>query len=432
MAGWQHAAEALEGRTLLAAICAQEEWEKALSLHATMWSPNLIVHNALCRRLPWRAGLSLTHMARRLEPDIISYNSMVHTCDKARQWQQALRCLRGARTRLLEATVITCCSAMSACLALAWHCTLQIAAEMQRCFLQPDDASSNLLTAAFAKAHAWANAIGSSGVTGLNVAMAAYVRASERHKALDLFARSTSHDLVTYNTALHACAMGGWWQLALELLRRARRRRLRANAVSCTAAVDACARATKWQHALGLFSVSRATPAMNALLAHLHWDVALELAASSEPDLTTWNLLLSARGASWQMVSWLLPRAERLGADHFTWTAAALMLPWPRSLALLGMPGLAPAAAAAVMKTCRWRHVLQVLRSFRAAGGQVEVLCLEAALRACDQRQSRICAQICPELGRAAFGPLSCVSRASAKAQQPGLTDPGSAWRCLQ
>ena len=25
-----------------------------------------------------------------------------------------------------------------------------------------------------------------------------------------------------------------------------------------------------------------------------------------------------------------------------------------------------------VMKTCRWRHVLQVLRSFRAAGGQVE------------------------------------------------------------
>lgn len=66
--------------------------------------------------------------------------------------------------------------------------------------------------------------------------------------------RGLAPSAITYSSVINACAKGGQWELALELLREMRQRRdLAPNAITYNAAIDACTSGGEWQRALSLF-----------------------------------------------------------------------------------------------------------------------------------------------------------------------------------
>ena len=86
---------------------------------------------------------------RRLEPDVITYNSSISSCEKGRQWLAALRLLRQMRQRRLEPNVITYSSSISSCeKGQQWVAALELLRQMRQRRLEPNAITYILLAGA--------------------------------------------------------------------------------------------------------------------------------------------------------------------------------------------------------------------------------------------------------------------------------------------
>lgn len=214
-------------------------------------------------------------------------------------------------------------------------------------------------------------------------------------------------DLVTYNTAMNACASEGLWQQAkCLLLMRMAEEKVKSNSISYTTAIDACANAREWQAAVYVLFLHALPDAqkviapfnstINASCKAERWVIALNLSSIARdrglrPGQLTLNLLtrVTARGRQWERVLRLLQSVEMYSvADRFTWTAVALALSssaWMLALELRASFSTS-SASAAVLQAFRehpWHKALQLLEVERRRRILPDVLAYEAVIEAC-------------------------------------------------
>ena len=85
-----------------------------------------------------------------------------------------------------------------------------------------------------------------------NAAISACAKGGEWQKALDLVdelkqQRGLEPDVITYTAAISACAKGGQWLTALELLDELKHRGLEPNIITYSAAISACEKGRQWE-----------------------------------------------------------------------------------------------------------------------------------------------------------------------------------------
>ena len=162
-----------------------------------------------------------------LSPDVIAFNVAISTCEKASEWEQALKLLGLLASRSIEATVSTYNAAISACgKAEKSQSALELLHELQARVMLPDAITYNAAASALGRASRW-------------------------HRALLLFAATTSPTAVSYGAAISACATASKWEPVLLLLKESAMRSL-ATTTAFSAALCACIRAKQWQWALRL------------------------------------------------------------------------------------------------------------------------------------------------------------------------------------
>ncbi len=135
---WQHAnalCTAAAKRTLRpdVATCSsiisatgQMFWKEAFSWLQTFGfsslEMNAIIYNSVLSIVPgdlgkWTLSISILENfdSKKLRRDVVSFNTVVTTCDRSEQWQIALLVLRHCREQLVESTVISLGASISAC-----------------------------------------------------------------------------------------------------------------------------------------------------------------------------------------------------------------------------------------------------------------------------------------------------------------------------
>lgn len=102
------------------------------------------------------------------------------------------------------------------------------------------------------------------------LAISAYGRLRQPHKALALFAEIEEPDTISYGAALFACEREGLWMQAVDLLDRMRSNGPEPDIIAYQTAISACKRAGEWQKALEIMNGMHIEPdvhIVNAVIA---------------------------------------------------------------------------------------------------------------------------------------------------------------------
>ena len=253
-------------------------WWKAVAMFGELdkngdaYSCNSVI-NAFERGGEWKCACDLwTKMiCSNLQPDVITYNTMISACGKTAAWSSAI-CLLHARLPM-QWDVITVNSAMSSYEKVArWSHALALLAFLPVTGgdLKADAISYNAVITACARAGQWQiaqeafahlgceyeNGFQPSVVT-YNAMVAACDWSGRWKQALEVFGMarfSECKDLITYNSAISACDAAGAGHLhhALTLLSDLKRDSLQGNVVTYTSVISACESGGQWQQALFL------------------------------------------------------------------------------------------------------------------------------------------------------------------------------------
>ncbi|CAK8990680.1 unnamed protein product [Durusdinium trenchii] len=348
-------------------------WRRTLQLFEDL-SARALQLNRICYNCILAAGKGPTQWAmglrwlQRMEeepdvkPDVVSYRCLMGMLDET-SWPLALELLQFLQTqgRVDDATwsaVISSCGD-----AEAWQAALMLA-EMCQQGAETGIRSHTSALSAYRKAGHWARAVANAVAreacedpVAASVAMLALEDGSRWAQALLL---APSHGPVTADTSLDVWARAEQWQLAIDVavLRGVRRRssssavlahsswavalqlgeqeqHLRGDLKRSNAVVSACADASKWEQALGVWSFT-ATSDRWALLGALlgacgkarRWAAAVAvLREATMPRMETelYNAALRALSAGpWLLALALLQEAEDLRlADGETYSLAA-------------------------------------------------------------------------------------------------------------
>ncbi|CAJ1373213.1 unnamed protein product [Effrenium voratum] len=317
-------------------------WEQASELFRRMAAqtvkPDLGSFNGLISvygsvSLWFRALHVMAELQARLQPDQVTWSSVVDACGRGHQWQAAVDCLAAMRQSTASPNVVVWTALMKAHeLASQWQRSVALLRRLQLRGPPPNSVSFTSAVSACAQGHAWQQALGFlrtarrqqlQSVSMVNTAISACAASKQWRQALHLL----QPDLVSYNAFLAACE--SQWELALTALQCMQQRLLRPDLISFNSMLTTFAKGAEWQRAL-------------ALLAH-------PLAAQ---DHISCNVAISAcyKGMRWQAALLLFAAEQRLACEDplaLATTASALgeQMFWPREAAL-------SAAAAALAK--RW------------------------------------------------------------------------------
>lgn len=302
------------------------DWEEALArLRATEHSVELAAWNAVIgaclRNKEWRVALGLVSelRERELEPDEITLGALAVAFREAKKWESCLDVLEEFPHLQLQLTAAVLGTAIGAAAAAKqWQLVLESFATMRSQELAPDQVTMGTVLSACGSGLLWQLALAlldemrhlkvRSNVICFNTVGSSCSRASEWSTALQLFLRAAErgielsevsagvsmealaqqgweaallsllaqrlHTGPMCSSALKACAKGGAWPLALDLLGKAPSW----DCSSCGLAIAACGKAEMWGAALHLFHQD---------MPHRHlW-----------PDAPIWNAVIAA--CSW-------------------------------------------------------------------------------------------------------------------------------------
>jgi len=202
-----------------------------------------------------------------IEKNTFHYNSMISVCEKARDYNKALRLLDEMKEKKVSKNEVTFSSAISACEKCGqWRMALDLLDQMKK------------------------EGAGQTAIA-YNAAISACEKGLVPHKALEVFEQMKREGVrptvVTYSALISAAEKGQQWKLALEVLEEMKAAGHGANVIAYSAAISALSKGQMWHKALELFreiEISGGKPSivtynatMTALEKGLQWERALDL-----------------------------------------------------------------------------------------------------------------------------------------------------------
>ena len=237
----------------------------------------------------WQQALALFEMLlmQNVQPDVISYNSIIST---SKDWTLAMFFLQSLLQGKLQPTLVTFNAALSAFDSGEWMEAILLLEQLQSHRLLPDLITFHTLLRASSKTqwqHAfyWLSELGArylqrDPITH-SVVITACTHANRWERSLLLGSEALampSCDAHTCTDSIVACERGGRWQSALCLLQGLVFLAVEGDLVACNAAMSACASQGAWPQSLaGLHELDPREPA--ALTAY---DIAVIACANAE------------------------------------------------------------------------------------------------------------------------------------------------------
>ena len=281
-------------------LLVEEMWTARLQLNPVIWS-QVLASMASARH--WREALSLLLEVETHSPDdatIVLYNSVIKSMGS--RWCEAFSIWNRAHERRLQPTVITLNSLLSACsLSARWASSISLL--YQDLVVSSDLVSLNSAIAACRNAGRW------------DVACFLFSQAG-RHRGLT----SKPVDIVTFNATASAYAAGQRWQRVLELYARMATDSVKPNTTTFNTIMTSCSNARRWPFALAVFNDLREsscqgdiitfTSLLSAVETASFWRQAIRLyfhqlrAMGLKANLVANNSLLAAcsAGRQWELV----------------------------------------------------------------------------------------------------------------------------------
>ncbi|CAM9162008.1 unnamed protein product [Discosporangium mesarthrocarpum] len=231
------------------------EWTRAVGLLDVMEAdgrkPDLVTFNTIISACEtgadlWTAFSLFNRMeACGLTPDLWTYNSLVSVCGSCGEWERARDLLPDMRQRGVAPDVVTYSSLISACQRAGQvDESLHLLGEMCAEGIMPNERTFSTIIKASDALEGDGDEDGWARVAGLHRA------AKARGKA----------NVVTYSAALSACARRHKWKEALRLLQEMQKEGIEPNDYSYSAAMWACINAQEPQRALSLFQKAAMDP----------------------------------------------------------------------------------------------------------------------------------------------------------------------------
>jgi len=154
---------------------------------------------------------------------------------------------------------------------------------------------------------------------------------------------SVGRNIVSFNSAINACARGKQWQCALEVLQEMRTEFIKPNVITYNASISACEKGLQWKKALQLLSEMKTEGVQPTVITYnasisacekgLQWEKALQLFTEMktegvQPDVITYNASISAceKGLQWKKALQLLSemKSEAIESNVITYSAAII------------------------------------------------------------------------------------------------------------
>ncbi|CAE7851096.1 unnamed protein product [Symbiodinium necroappetens] len=314
-----------------------------LQMNAVTWSA-VLTSMASARR--WQSAFSLLQEVEEQSPHdatIVLYNNMITAMGP--RWLQAFEILCRARRRRLQPTVVTLNSLLAACsLGAEWSMCLRLLGTTS--FGSSDLMSLNTAIAACRNAGRW------------DIAWLLFTRQAGLQRKSTRKANAKSIDVVTCNTTASACADGQQWQLVLVLHKHMANRFIKPNTTTFNTMMASCAKARRWHYAVDFYrqlqesscrsDIITVATLLGAAEASSRWQLALRtyfhylLSTVLKPNVVANNSLLAAcaAGQQWEVAMQLACGEDHLSPQDFlTHCILALMLRrgshWKLMLALM-------------------------------------------------------------------------------------------------
>ncbi|CAE7281245.1 unnamed protein product [Symbiodinium natans] len=320
----------------------------------------------------WQEALGVFAHDVDTQRDVLMYNVTMTACEKGTQWLKTLHLLSQLGRDHLQCSIVTHGAALSAFQrAEDWSAATLLFGELEQ-----KQCPANLIM--------YNAAMGACGVR--------WRQAVQLMSELSRVSR-VDRDVVTYTSAISACAAAHRWQTALHLLAELQ------NQVTFTSAISACGLGLEWQPALSLLQELRAEGGRG--------NVVTFLAA-----LTPCGMVQRWRQA--MQVLQELP-AENLEVSVLPAGACEKGGRWSKALSLfrqlrLQMLECSTGVLNAVLSTCarkgRWQCVLQALPELDS-GPPADSITYEAIFSACETGDQRwLSSTLFPDVTRLALSRL--------------------------
>ena len=303
------------GSQWTASLVLVEELRAArLQMNAMTWS-SVLTSMASARR--WQSACSLLQEVEEQSPHdatIVLYNNIITAMGP--RWLHAFEVLRKALERRLQPTVVTLNSLLAACsLGAEWSRCLRLLSTT--CFGSSDLMSLNTAIAACRNAGRW------------DIAWLLFTRQAGLQSQSTRKVSAESIDVVTCNTTASACADGQQWQMVLVLHKHMANRLIKPNTTTFNTMMASCAKARRWQYAVAFYSqlqesscqtdVITFATLLGAAEASSRWQQALRTyfhhlqSTALMPNVVANNSLLAACAAGQQ---WEVAVQLACGEDH--------------------------------------------------------------------------------------------------------------------
>ncbi|CAJ1425158.1 unnamed protein product [Effrenium voratum] len=246
-------------------------WPVALRLFRQMPAlrlpPNAPSYNALLAALAapglWRLAGHLLAAAAGVA-DKVTWNCTISVCEKAAQWQRAVKLLEGMEEKTLQLQTITYNAIISAChKGQNWQLALRFFASMHQKQLFRTVISYSSAISSCEKGRQWQLALQllhvmpfkqvTPNTFSFNAAISACGGSTQLVRAMGLLAAMDKPDVVSYSSVISACECAAEWQLSLHFFQAMRLHTLAPNVVSYSSTISALEGASEWQRGLHLF-----------------------------------------------------------------------------------------------------------------------------------------------------------------------------------
>ncbi|CAJ1427516.1 unnamed protein product [Effrenium voratum] len=166
----------------------------------------------------------------------VTFNAAISCCEASGQWHLALHFF-GQALEAGQVTAVTYNAAIAAC-SSRWDLGLQLLHAMEVASFSPDVVSFGSAISACAQQSLWTSAL--------------HLLTRMPHRALD-------PNVVTFTAAVSACHNASEWAMALRLLRLMRSTKVEPNTATYNSAIAACHDGNCWQQAVELLARMEAT-----------------------------------------------------------------------------------------------------------------------------------------------------------------------------
>ncbi|CAN0288778.1 unnamed protein product, partial [Ectocarpus sp. 12 AP-2014] len=201
----------------------------------------------------WTAFSLFNQMERAgLTPDLWTYNSLANVLGSCGEWERAVALLDDMRARGLRPDVITYSALVSACeKAGQVEASLSLLEEMAREGVDANERTFSAAIKSISSASSFSSSSSSSSSSSETKPSASWQKVAKLHAEAR---RRGKANVVTYSAAISACAKEKRWRDALALLAEMRRDGIEPNDYSFSAAMWACVNADEGKRALQLFA----------------------------------------------------------------------------------------------------------------------------------------------------------------------------------